>query len=190
MRLTVLMESHLEPHFLNDSYGYRPHKSALDAIGVTRKGCWQYDWVVEFDIKGLFDNLSHELLMKAVKHHISDKWILLYVERWLTAPIQDSQGAYQPRTAGRPQGGVISPLLSNLFLHYAFDHWMTKHHRGTPWCRYADDGLAHCRTQKEAENIEISHSTFWATRSKQDKSRSNRETVSSLASYQWYHSRL
>ncbi|HFK5878343.1 TPA: group II intron reverse transcriptase/maturase [Legionella pneumophila] len=153
MTVKLMMEPLLEPHFLDDSYGYRPNKSALDAVGVTRKRCWEYDWVVEFDIKGLFDNLSHKLLMKAVKHHISDRWILLYVERWLTAPIQDQHGGCLPRTAGTPQGGVISPLLSNLFLHYAFDHWMTKHHADNPWCRYADDGLAHCRTQKEAGQI-------------------------------------
>lgn len=145
MMVKLMMEPLLEPHFLDDSYGYRPNKSALDAIGVTRTRCWAYDWVVEFDIKGLFDNLSHKLLMKAVKHHINDKWILLYVERWLTAPIQDAQGVCLLRTTGTPQGGVITPLLSNLFLHYAFDHWMTRHHPATPWCRYADDGLAHCK---------------------------------------------
>lgn len=153
MTVKLMMEPLLEPQFLNDSYGYRPNKSALDAIGVTRQRCWEYDWVVEFDIKGLFDNLSHALLMKAVKHHVSDQWILLYVTRWLTAPIQDAKGECQPRLAGVPQGGVVSPLLSNLFLHYAFDHWMKRNHGENPWCRYADDGLVHCRTQGEAEQM-------------------------------------
>jgi len=153
MTVKLLMEPKLDSLFLEDSYGYRPNKSAHDAIGITRERCWKYDWVVEFDIKGVFDNISHELLMKAVRHHFDDKWLLLYVERWLTAPIQDAQGINHARTSGTPQGGVVSPLLSNLFLHYAFDHWMRKHLPRNPWCRYADDGLVHCKTYQEAEKV-------------------------------------
>jgi len=152
MVVKQLIEPDLDPVFLPDSYGYRPGKSALDAIGVTRKRCWQYDWVLEFDIKGLFDNISHELLLKAVRKHVTCKWALLYIERWLTAPMEQN-GIRIERTRGTPQGGVISPILANLFLHYAFDLWMKRTHPDLPWCRYADDGLVHCRTKQEAEAL-------------------------------------
>jgi len=149
----LVLEPELEPHFHEDSYGYRPGRSAHQAIAVTRKRCWWHDWVLEFDIRGLFDNIDHTLLMKAVQHHITCKWVLLYIERWLTAPVQQKDGTLRHRTKGTPQGGVISPLLANLFLHYAFDRWMTKEFRQLPFCRYADDGLVHCRTQKQAEYV-------------------------------------
>lgn len=153
MVVKLVFEPRVEPMFLPDSYGYRPNKSALDAVGVTRKRCWQYDWVLEFDIKGLFDNLSHELLMKAVRKHTEEKWIILYIERWLRAPLQQSDGKLIARDCGVPKGGVISPVLSNLFLHYAFDVWMERHYPEHPWCRYADDGLVHCKTLQEAEAL-------------------------------------
>ena len=152
MVVKLLIEPSLEPIFLPDSYGYRPGKSALDAVGVTRKRCWKYDWVLEFDIRGLFDNLPHDLLMKAVRKHVQSKWALLYIERWLTAPMEKN-GELVERTRGTPQGGVISPILSNLFLHYAFDLWMTRAHPELPWCRYADDGLVHCRSEEEARRV-------------------------------------
>jgi RNA-directed DNA polymerase len=152
MVVKQLIEPDLDPIFLPDSYGYRPRKSALDAVGVTRERCWKYDWVLEFDIKGLFDNLPHELLLKAVQKHVKCKWALLYIERWLTAPME-KEGSLIERIRGTPQGGVISPILSNLFLHYAFDHWITRTHPGLPWCRYADDGLVHCRSEQEAEAL-------------------------------------
>jgi len=152
MVVKQLIEPDLDPIFLSDSYGYRPGKSALDAVGVTRKRCWQYDWVLEFDIKALFDNISHDLLLKAVRKHVTCKWALLYIERWLTAPMEQN-GNRIGRTRGTPQGSVISPILSNLFLHYAFDLWMKRTHPELPWCRYADDGLVHCRTEKEAEAL-------------------------------------
>ena len=145
-------EPDLDPIFLPDSYGYRPGKSALDAIEVTRKRCWRYDWVLEFDIKGLFDNLPHDLLLKAVRKHVQCKWALIYIERWLTAPME-KDGVLIERSRGTPQGGVVSPILSNLFLHYAFDLWMTRAHPDLPWCRYADDGLVHCRTEHEAQAV-------------------------------------
>lgn len=148
-----LFEPGVEQHFLPDSYGYRPNKSALDAIGITRKRCWQYDWVVEYDIKGLFDNIPHELLMKAVRKHTECKWVVLYIERWLTAPLQSNNGELTARDRGTPQGGVISPVLSNLFLHYTFDLWMQRHHTDKAWCRYADDGLVHCETQEQAKAL-------------------------------------
>jgi RNA-directed DNA polymerase len=150
MVVKQLIEPNLDSIFLPDSYGYRPGKSALEAVGVTRKRCWKYDWVLEFDIKGLFDNIDHELLLKAVQKHVTCKWALLYIERWLTAPMEQN-GIRIERTRGTPQGGVISPILSNLFLHYTFDLWMNRTHPDLPWCRYADDGLVHCRTEQEAE---------------------------------------
>jgi RNA-directed DNA polymerase len=152
MVVKQLIEPDLDSIFLKDSYGYRPGKSALDAVGVTRERCWKYDWVVEFDIKGLFDNISHELLLRAVHRHVKCKWAVLYIERWLTAPIE-KDGQRIERSRGTPQGGVVSPILSNLFLHYTFDLWMERTHPDLPWCRYADDGLVHCRTEQEAEAV-------------------------------------
>ncbi len=148
-----VLEPELERVFHEDSYGYRPGKSAHDAVEVTRKRCWQYPWVVEFDIKGLFDNIDHQLLMKALNKHCSTKWVLLYVERWLKASIITVEGALQERKKGTPQGGVISPLLANLFLHYVFDKWAERELPETPFCRYADDGLLHCANLKQAEKI-------------------------------------
>jgi len=150
MVVKMLLEPKLEPVFLPDSYGYRPGKSALDAVAITRKRCWQYDWVLEFDIKGLFDNIDHALLTRALEKHVECKWVRLYVGRWLTAPLQQADGTLVERTKGTPQGGVVSPVLANLFLHYAFDVWMTRTFPGVPWCRYADDGLVHCKTEAEA----------------------------------------
>jgi len=153
MVVKLEFEPIVEPYFLPDSYGYRPNKSALDAVGVTRQRCWQYDWLVEYDICGFFDNLDHTLLMKAVKKHTDNKWIILYMERWLKTPMQFPDGSLQEKEKGVMQGGVISPVLSNLFLHYVFDAWMTRQYPATLWCRYADDGLAHCKTKRQAEQL-------------------------------------
>ncbi len=153
MVVKQVIEPILEPIFLADSYGYRPNKSALDAVGVTRKRCWKYDWILEFDIKGLFDNIDHELLLRAVRKHITCKWALLYIERWLKAPMVQEDGTTIERSRGTPQGGVVSPILANLFMHYTFDLWMARTHPNLPWCRYADDGLVHCRTERDAEAL-------------------------------------
>ena len=153
MVVKLAFEPYLEPYFKKDSYGYRPNKSALDAVGITRQRCWHYDWVLEFDIRGLFDNIDHGLLMKAVRKHTDNRWIILYIERWLTVPMQMTDGTMVARNTGTPQGGVISPLLSNLFLHYVYDVWMTVHHKDMPWCRYADDGIAHCKTEDQAKQL-------------------------------------
>jgi RNA-directed DNA polymerase len=153
MVVKLIFEPCVEPNFLPDSYGYRPNKSALDAVGVTRTRCWKYDWVVEFDIKGLFDNINHDLLMKAVRKHTDNKLVVLYIERWLKTPMQFPDGSLQEKTVGTMQGGVISPVLSNLFLHYVFDLWMTRQYPNLPWCRYADDGLVHCNTEQEAKQV-------------------------------------
>lgn len=147
------LEPVLEPIFLADSYGYRPGKSAIDAVSRTRVRCWQHDWVLEFDIRGLFDNIPHDLLLKAVEHHTSNPWVVLYIKRWLRAPLQGGNGQLIERTRGTPQGGVISPLLANLFLHYVFDAWMQRNHPSLAWCRYADDGLVHCDTREQAERV-------------------------------------
>ena len=153
MAVKLVFEPIVEPQFLEDSYGYRPNKSALDAVGVTRQRCWQYNWVLEFDIKRLFDNIPHDLLMKAVRKHTDCNWVILYIERWLIAPMQTTTGDLINRTSGTPQGSVISPILSNLFLHYVFDKWMQRNQSSVPWCRYADDGLLHCHSAEKAEKL-------------------------------------
>lgn len=156
MVVKIYLEPLVEPHFKKDSYGYRPGKSALDAVGVARTRCWRYDWVVDMDIKGFFDNINHELMMRAVKKHTQEPWILLYIQRWLQAPIQETDGTIsEKRTLGTPQGGVISPLLANLFLHYAFDEWMEKNFNQNPFERYADDIIVHCKTEEEAIKLKI-----------------------------------
>jgi len=147
------LEPILEPVFHPDSYGYRPGKSAIDAVAKARERCWRFDWVLEFDIKGLFDNIDWGLLVKAVRRHADCPWVLLYVERWLKAPVQMEDGRVVERTAGTPQGGVISPLLANLFLHYAFDMWMAREFPYVPFERYADDAICHCRTEVEARAL-------------------------------------
>jgi len=150
-------KSRLEPEvdrlFHADSYGYRPGKSALDAVGTARERCWRYDWVLDLDIKRFFDNLDQNLLMRAVKKHAKDRWIVLYIERWLKAPVQEEDGQLIPREKGTPQGGVASPLLANLFLHYALDRWLTVKYPRVPFERYADDVIAHCKTEKEAQEV-------------------------------------
>jgi group II intron reverse transcriptase/maturase len=131
-----LIEPDLDQIFLADSYGYRPKKSALDAVGVTRERCWKYGWVLEFDIKGLFYNIDHELLLRAVRKHITCRWALLYIERWLKALMEQEDGMRVERTRGTPQGV-----------------WMARTHPDLPWCRYADDGLVHCRSEQEAQTL-------------------------------------
>lgn len=150
MVVKIHFEPLVEPYFHKDSYAYRPKKSAIQAVGVTRERCWRYDWLLEFDIKGLFDNIGHDLLMQAVKHHTEIKWVLLYIERWLKAPFQKEDGTLVERPKGTPQGGIVSPVLANLFLHYVFDKWMDRNYPRNPFCRYADDAIAHCRTEDEA----------------------------------------
>jgi group II intron reverse transcriptase/maturase len=149
------LEPIMEEYFHADSYGYRPGKSAIEAIGVARQRCWRYDWVLDLDIKGFFDNIDHDLLMRAVRKHTNCKWVLLYIERWLNAPAQLEEGSLINRDKGTPQGGVISPLLANLFLHYAFDTWMKRHYPQIPFERYADDGICHCRSKAEAEILRV-----------------------------------
>ena len=153
MTAKMIVEPTIDRLFHKDSYGYRPNKSAIDAVEMARKRCWEHDYVIDLDIKGMFDNIDHELLMKAVRKHVKEPWILLYMERWLKAPFQMETGENIPRTAGTPQGGVISPILANLFMHYAFDLWLTRNHGNNPFERYADDTVVHCRTEQEAKQL-------------------------------------
>lgn len=153
MTARLYLEPILDPIFHPDSYGYRPGKSAHQALEVTRNRCWEYDWIIDLDIKGFFDNIDHELMMKAVDFHKPPAWIRLYIERWLKTPAIDSEGKVIQRSMGTPQGGVISPLLANLFLHYTFDQWINRKHPGNPFARYADDLVVHCRSYDEATKL-------------------------------------
>jgi len=146
----MYLEPKVEPIFHPDSYGYRPKKSALDAIGTCRQRCWRADWVIDLDIKAFFDNVPWDLILKAVEHHTDQRWILLYVRRWLTAPIQQPDGVLVERNRGTPQGSAISPLLANLFMHYAFDAWMVREFPSIPFERYCDDVVVHCGSERQA----------------------------------------
>src|SRR4029450_379860 len=122
-------------------------------VGITRERCWRYDWLLEFDSRAAFDSIDHSLLLKALKKHTTCPWVLLYIERWLTVPFQYSDGRVEPRTAGLPQGGVLSPLLMNLFLHYTPARWLQTHYPQHPFARYADDAVVHCKTEREAQEL-------------------------------------
>jgi len=150
------LEPLVEPCFHQDSYGYRPGKSALEAVGVARQRCWRYDWVLDLDIKAFFDSIETDLLMRAVRRHTTCAWVLLYIERWLKAPVQTADGSLVVRERGTPQGGVISPLLANLFLHYGFDMWMRRNHPDIPFERYADDAICHCSSADQARELRAS----------------------------------
>ncbi len=153
----MVVKDHIEPElervFHRDSFGYRPGRSAKQAVSLARQRCWRYDWVIDMDIKGFFDNIPHDLMLRAVKKHVKDDWVMLYVERWLKAPTQLQSGEIEERSKGTPQGGVISPLLANLFLHYALDQWLQRNSPQTPFERYADDAIVHCRSQAEAQEL-------------------------------------
>ncbi len=147
------LEPRLEPVFHVDSYGYRPGRSAIDAVRQARQRCWRYDFVLDIDVKGYFDSIDWELLLKSVRHHTDCRWVLLYIERWLKVPVQMEDSQVVPRRSGTPQGGVISPLLANLFLHYAFDAWMARNYPHIPFERYADDIVCHCKSAEAAQAL-------------------------------------
>lgn len=149
----MALEPLLEPVFHEDSYGYRPGKSAIDAVSTARKRCWNADWVIDLDVKAFFDSLPHDLVERAVAHHTDSKWVRLYIARWLRAPLQRSDGSLEERTKGTPQGGVVSPLLANLFLHYVFDAWMQRTYPNVQFERYADDAIVHCRSERQAQHV-------------------------------------
>jgi len=147
------LEPRYEAKFSQSSYGYRPNKRAHQAIEVCQKNCWKHDWVIDLDIKALFDNIDHTWMMRMVEEQTKEKWVLMYIRRWLEAPMRKQNGEVQARTKGTPQGGVISPLLANIYLHYALDLWIEKKHRGKAFERYADDVVIHCGSKKEAEQM-------------------------------------
>jgi RNA-directed DNA polymerase len=147
------LEPEVEPLFHPDSYGYRPGRSALDAVATCRQRCWEKDWVIDLDLKAFFDSLDHNLMMQAVSKHTDLRWVLLYVERWLKAPLQMVDGTLVQRDRGTPQGSAISPLLANLFLHYAFDKWLTREFPTVQFERYADDAVVHCATEGQARQV-------------------------------------
>ncbi len=155
----MLLEEKLEPIFHPDSYGYRPGRSAHDAVAVTRRRCWKQDWVLDLDVRAFFDSVPHDLLLKAVAHHTDERWVLLYIKRWLTAPMQMPDGTLTARDKGTPQGSPISPLLANVFMHYAFDTWMVREFPGCPFERYADDIVAHCDSEDQARALRDSIAT-------------------------------
>ena len=152
-----VVKDYLEPMMENifhpSSFGYRPGKSAHDALTQCHENCIKYGWVVDVDIKGFFDNINHDMLMQLLGHHTKEKFVLLYAERWLKAGVEQEDGSIVARTKGTPQGGVISPLLANLYLHHAFDKWMDKENPGNPFERYADDVVIHCSSKEEAEQL-------------------------------------
>ena len=147
------LEPILEPLFHFSSFGYRVGRSAHDALAQCQHNCIHHSWVVDLDIKGFFDNLSHEWMMKMLNHHTQEKWVLLYAERWLKAGIEQADGSIAVRQKGTPQGGVASPQFANLYLHHAFDMWMSKYFPSNPFERYADDIIVHCNSKEEAEQL-------------------------------------
>jgi RNA-directed DNA polymerase len=149
----MLLEEKLEPIFHPDSYGYRPGRSAHDALAVTRRRCWKKDWTLDLDVRAFFDSVPHDLLLKAVAHHTDERWVLLYIQRWLVAPMRMPDGTLVAREKGTPQGSPISPLLANLFMHYAFDRWMDREFPDCPFERYADDVVAHCDSEEQAHEL-------------------------------------
>jgi RNA-directed DNA polymerase len=142
-----------EPRFHPDSYGYRPAKSALNAVAACRQRCWKYDWVIDLDVQKFFDTVRWDLVLKALEAVTTTPWVLLYVKRWLAAPLQLPGGSLQQRREGTPQGSAVSPVLANLFMHFAFDYWMARRFRGCPFERYADDAVVHCASRAQAERV-------------------------------------
>jgi len=149
----LYLEPEVEPSFHPDSYGYRPGRSALDAVARCRERCFKKPWVIDLDIRSFFDSLEHSLVLRAVSKHTDLRWVLLYIERWLTAPLQREDGTLVSRDRGSPQGSVISPLLANLFLHYAFDTWLAKQLPFVSFERYADDAVVHCASKAQAQHV-------------------------------------
>jgi RNA-directed DNA polymerase len=147
------LEERADHRFHPDSYGYRPGKSAHQALAACRQRCWKYDWVIDLDVQKFFDEVPWDLMVKAVKVVTEARWVLLYVERWLAAPLEHPGGALEQRTKGTPQGSAVSPILANLFMHFAFDTWMARNFPGCPFERYADDAIVHCKTRRQAEYV-------------------------------------
>jgi RNA-directed DNA polymerase len=147
------LEPLVEPRFHRDSYGYRPKRKAHDAVAVCRQRCWKYDWMIDLDVQKFFDEVPWGLIVKAVEAVTDCRWVLLYVKRWLAAPLQHPDGTLVERTRGTPQGSAVSPVLANLFMHYAFDLWMARNYPDCPFERYADDAVVHCKSRRQAEVV-------------------------------------
>lgn len=147
------LEKVVEPRFHDDSYGYRPNRSALDAVGRCRERCWTFDWVVDLDIRKFFDSVPWDLVVKAVEANTDQPWVVLYVKRWLAAPVRMPDGSHAERNCGTPQGSAVSPVLANLFLHYAFDAWMARKFPTLPFERYVDDAVVHCHSESQARMV-------------------------------------
>ncbi len=147
------LEEIAEPKFHDDSYGYRPGRSALDAAGKCRERCWRHDWVIDLDIRKFFDSVPWDLIVKAVEANTPLPWVILYVKRWLAAPILMPDGSLAQRDRGTPQGSAVSPVLANLFLHYALDTWMAGKFPSVPFERYVDDAVVHCRSERQARMV-------------------------------------
>ena len=148
--VAMFLERLVEPVFHTDSYGYRPGRSALDAVAVCRERCWRNDWIIDLDVRAFFDSVDHSLMLKAVERHTDARWVLLYVTRWLKAPMRQPDGTLAARDRGTPQGSAVSPVLANLYLHYAFDMWLAREHPGVAFERYCDDAVIHCTSQAQA----------------------------------------
>jgi RNA-directed DNA polymerase len=157
----LYLEPLVEPVFHPDSYGYRPGRNALDAVAVCRRRCWDADWVIDLDISAFFDGVPHEQILAAVDHHTDLRWIRLYIARWLCAPIQQPDGTLQERDRGTPQGSAISPLLANLFMHYAFDIWLARNHPQVRFERYCDDAVVHCASYEQAVALREASRSGW-----------------------------
>jgi group II intron reverse transcriptase/maturase len=151
--VAMVLEPQVEPMFHPDSYGYRPGRSALDAVATCRQRCWKYRWAIDLDIQSFFDTVPHEPVLQAVGKHTDLPWVVLYVKRWLTAPIQQPDGTLQSRDRGTPQGSAISPLLTNLFMHYAFDRYLADTQPHVTFERYCDDAIIHCVSEHQAKYI-------------------------------------
>ena len=151
--VAMQLEPLVEPRFHPDSYGYRPGRSAHDALAVCRQRCWKYDWIIDLDVQKFFDEVPWDLIVRAVEAVTDRRWVLLYVKRWLAAPLKHPDGTLQERDKGTPQGSAVSPVLVNLFMHYAFDLWMARNYPDCPFERYADDGVVHCKSRRQAEYV-------------------------------------
>ena len=151
--VAMFLEPLVEPRFHPDSYGYRPDRSPHDALAVCRQRCWKYDWAIDLDVQKFFDEVPWDLIVKAVEAVTDCRWVLLYVKRWLKAPLQHPDGTLEQRSRGTPQGSAISPCLANLFMHYAFDRWMAREFPGCPFERFADDAIVHCKSRAQAEVV-------------------------------------
>jgi RNA-directed DNA polymerase len=147
------LEKRVEPIFHPDSYGYRPGRSALQAVETCRSRCWKTSWVIDLDIQKFFDSVRWDLIVKAVRANTDLDWVVLYVQRWLQAPLRLPDGTLQERDRGTPQGSAVSPVLANLFLHYAFDAWMAQQFPAVTFERYVDDAVVHCDSQHQAKVV-------------------------------------